>query len=305
MSEEAEVERAPWVFLLGRPPMDEYLSFLTQARPGANVNIPAAAQRWRQAAQVVDALAVSEAGAADNHTMGSLPENLNAIASDYLADPATGATYGLVPAQIGMICLDDLVVFQKQVNLRYVNELRNIIGDWSVSDEELLKFCLDIDQPSADISVYQSTQNTYTFRSVSTDARFLGASLLDASQVSGYVPQGRARYALVMYLGYGANALNVVGINGRLILNNGSHRAYALRAAGLTHVPAVVQTATREDDLAIVPTVQQNAPFFLQNPRPPMLKDYFNDSLHEVVTAPLSSRQIRLQFGVEPTDVPR
>ena len=291
--------------MLGRPPMEEYLSFLTQASPGANVDIPAAAQRWRQAAQVVDVLTASEAGAADNHAVEGLPPNLNAIAGEYLADPAVGATYGLVPAQIGIVCLDDLVVFQRQINLRYVNELRNMIGNWSVADEELLKFCLDIDQPSADISVYQSAVNAFTFRSISTDARFLGASLLDASQVSGYVPPGRARYALVMYLGYGANALNVVGINGRLILNNGSHRAYALRASGLTHVPAVVQIATREDGLAIVPPVKQNVPLYLQNPRPPMLKDYFNDSLHEVVNAPLSSRQIRLQFGVEQTDVPR
>jgi len=305
MPGETQVERAPWVFLLGRPPMEGYLAFLQQASPGTNVDIPAAAQRWRQAAQLIDTLTISEAGAADNHAVEALPVSLNAIASDYLADPAVAASYGVVPAQIGIVRLDDLVVYQRQVNLRYVSELRDMIGDWSIEDEKLLKFCLDIDQPSADISVYQSAPNAYTFRSVSTDARFLGASLLDASQVSGYVPQGRARYALVMYIGYGTNALNVVGINGRLILNNGSHRAYALRAAGLTHVPAVIQIATREDDLAIVQPVKQDLPLYLQNPRPPMLKDYFNDSLHEVVNAPLSSRQIMLQFGVDQADVPR
>jgi len=115
---------------------------------------------------------------------------------------------------------------------------------------------------------------------------------------------GRPHSAVVLQVGYGVNALNVLSVGGRLILNNGSHRAYALRAAGLTHAPAVVQTVTREDQLNVIPLVQQNRELYLAHPRPPMLKDYFNAELCEVIQAPRKLRQVRVQFGVEQLDAP-
>jgi hypothetical protein len=108
----------------------------------------------------------------------------------------------------------------------------------------------------------------------------------------------------VLYVGYGANALNVLSVNGRLILNNGSHRAYALKAAGFTHVPAVVQTLTRPDDLSICLQVQQKPDLYLTGPRPPMLVDYFDAAVHEIIPVPRKVRQIRTQFGVEQFDAP-
>jgi hypothetical protein len=71
-----------------------------------------------------------------------------------------------------------------------------------------------------------------------------------------------------------------------------------------TEKAGVVRDVSREEELDVVPAVQQNKKLYLENPRPPMLKDYFNDSLHQVVQVPRRSRQIRLQFGVEPSDVP-
>jgi hypothetical protein len=177
-----------------------------------------------------------------------------------------------VPAVVGVVDLRDLIVFQKQINLNYVEELKATVRDWSLEDEDLLRFCLGIEPSNPDILASQSAQNTFTFRSRSTDARFLGSALVDPAQVSGFTPSGRARYAVVLYVGYGPNALNVVSINGRLILNNGSHRAYALMSVGITHVPAVIQHARREDNLVIIQPVQQNTQLYLQHPRPPMLR---------------------------------
>lgn len=75
-------------------------------------------------------------------------------------------------------------------------------------------------------------------------------------------------------------------------------------AAGIKTVPAVVQDVNREEELGVAPPVQQNKNLYLEHPRPPMLRDYFNASLHQVVQVPRRSRQIRLQFGMEPQDVP-
>jgi len=38
----------------------------------------------------------------------------------------------------------------------------------------------------------------------------------------------------------------------RLILNNGSHRAFTLRQMGVTHVPCIVQHVSSRDELEVV-----------------------------------------------------
>jgi hypothetical protein len=295
----------PWVFLLGRPPMEEYLSFLVQASSGQDVDLTEPAARWRTAAAVVDDLARSEAGAADGQDAGALPVELQESAARYLSDPAVAATYLAVPPEIGTISLDELVVFQKQINLRYTAELQALIGDWKETDEELFDFCLAVDQPQPAINGMQVSGNSFVFSSVSTDARFLGARLLEASRVDASAPNGgRAHSAVVLFVGYSVNALSVANVDGRLILANGSHRAYALRASGITRVPALVQRIIREDQLSTIPQVQQNTQLYLQSPRPPLLRDYFNPALHEIVRVPRRLRQIRLPFGLEVSDAP-
>jgi hypothetical protein len=294
----------PWVFLLGRPPMEEYISFVIQATPGQNVDFPLLTTQWRNAATVVDELTKSEAGVADNRSAAPLPDSLQEQATRFMSDPAVQATYALLPSHVALVDLDDLVVFQKQINLRYVNELLPLVDGSDDIDEQLFNFCMAIDQPEPSINRGQTANNTFVFQSTSTDMRFLGAALLDAGQITGYTPQGRAHSAVVLYVGYGVNALNVLNVGNRLILNNGSHRAYALKAAGLKSALAIVQDITREEELGFAPPVQQNKNLYLEHRRPPMLKDYFNSSLHEVVQVPRRSRQVRLQFGMEAQDIP-
>jgi hypothetical protein len=295
----------PWIFLLGRPPIEEYLGFVVQASGSNDVDLTGPAARWRAAAEVVDDLAQSEAGAADGRAASPLSEGLQERATRYLSDPAVTASYLACPPQVGIIWLDELVVFQRQINMRYAAELQALIGDWKETDERLFDFCLAVNQPQPAINGMQVSRNTFVFSSVSTDARFLEARLLDASRVAAPAPNGgKAHTTVALFVGYSVNALSVASVNGRLVLNNGSHRAYALQSAGITQVPALVQTITREDQLSAIPQVQQNAQLYLQSPRPPMLKDYFNPSLHETIQAPRRVRQIRLQFGMETSDAP-
>ena len=240
----------PWIFLLGRPPIEEYLGFLVQASSSNDIDLTGPAARWRTAAQVLDDLGRSEAGAADGQAVSPLPAELQEKAARYLSDPAVTASYLACPPELGILSLDELVVFQRQINMRYAAELQALIGDWKETDEQLFDFCLAVNQPQPAINGMQVSANTFVFSSVSTDARFLGVRLLDASRVTAPAPSGRAHTAVVLFVGYSVNALSVANVNGRLILNNGSHRAYALRSAGITRVPALVQAITREDQLS-------------------------------------------------------
>jgi hypothetical protein len=99
--------------------------------------------------------------------------------------------------------------------------------------------------------------------------------------------------------------LNVASIEGRLVLHNGSHRAYFLRDIGITHAACVIQRVTRRDELEFLGgEVHLNPDRYLKAPRPPLLKDYFDPKLRKVIAVPKKNRSVRVQFGCEQIDVP-
>ncbi|MCZ7673842.1 MAG: hypothetical protein M5U34_45335 [Chloroflexi bacterium] len=109
-----------------------------------------------------------------------------------------------------------------------------------------------------------------------------------------------------LVVGFGSNFLNAIAAEGRLVLNNGSHRAYALRASGITHVPCIIQQVSRREELLVIGSneLRQNPDLYLKAPRPPLLKDYFDPKLRKVFLVPRRNRQIKVSFGVEQIDVP-
>lgn len=110
-------------------------------------------------------------------------------------------------------------------------------------------------------------------------------------------------YALVV--GYGPNYLSVLRVENRLVLQNGSRRAYALRKMGMTRQPCVVQTVSTREELELIsPDVFLNPNRYLRSPRPPLLKDYFDPRLISVVPVPAKNKMVRLQFGLEQSDIP-
>lgn len=296
--------REPWSFLMGIPPMEEYLGFVQQASGSSIADLASAAKRWRAASSVFSELMITEVGNADQRSVAEIPPAQVHRGVEYLANPGVAATYLTSTPCLGLIDLDDLVVFQRRINLRYTSELQANIGSWDVDSADFFNFCLNVEQPEPEVNGIQANQNTFVFSSRSTDARFLGYKLLEAGAVPGQVVGGRPTKVVVLYVGYGVNAINVLDVNGRLILNNGSHRAYALKASGASRAIAVVQRLTRQEELMSVPTVHQNPGIYLTSPRPPMLKDYFNPSLTEVLEAPRRVRQIRMQYGFQVEDAP-
>jgi hypothetical protein len=144
------------------------------------------------------------------------------------------------------------------------------------------------------------------FVSPSTDFRFLGANLLSPDQIVNHLPTGPLAGVVSLELGHGTNFLNAIQADGRLVLNNGSHRAYALREAGVTHAPCLVQIVTRRDELPVVASgdFAASPDRYLLATRPPMLRDYFDDGLRVIHQQPRNDRMVKVTFGVEQMDVP-
>jgi hypothetical protein len=100
--------------------------------------------------------------------------------------------------------------------------------------------------------------------------------------------------------------MNAIYAEKRLILNNGSHRAFALRQMGVTHVPCIVQHVASRDELEVIASssVRRNPDLYLKHVRPPMLKDYFNPQLRMVMPVHRRLRQVTIRFEVEEDFVP-
>jgi hypothetical protein len=295
-----------WVFLLGRPPLQEYLGFIAgQARDEHELDLGSLMEAWNGANERVRELELTEAGIADGAAIAPVPDQLKSMADAAMASPVLQGTFANVPTTIAMVDLDQVVVFQKAINLRYAREQLTSLGS-DKSVEASFRLAIPLEDSGPPPGIARAGQNTWIVTSPSTDLRFLGAAFLSPDQAGGYPPNGYPSGVLALGVGYGSNTMNAISIGGRLVLNNGSHRAYALYEAGFRWVPIIVQTARNIDELAVIASGDLATAHdrYLTAVRPPMLRDYFDDRLRTIVPVPRKNRQLRIQFAVEQIEVP-
>jgi hypothetical protein len=294
------------VFLIGRPPLGEYIGFLkTQTVEGQTADDAALAEQWRAANARIQQLEMTEAGAADDPLDHELPSSLGILGPKVLEDPIVRRSFGITRNEIRMVALDRLVVFQKQINLGYAFELEQALGN-EPTDQDLFNFCLPIDRrydpPTrvAPIAHGPKGPAAWAMLSPSTDFRVLETTLLDPSQVIGLDMTGAPTQVVAVVVGYGSNFVTAVRAGSRLILRNGSHRAYALRAAGRTHAPVLIQNIAHQEELGLLlPEIESHPDLYLTYPRPPLLRDYFDNDLRLLVHVPRKTRQVRIAVNFE------
>jgi hypothetical protein len=291
------------VFLVGRPPLGEFLGFIrTMSIDGQTADQGQLADEWRHANDHVAALEKTEAGIADGLQVAPLPASLTQLAEQVRAQPSFQKTFGLMPTQFGVAELDRLIVFQKFINLGYIGTLKSTFTP-TPTEIDIAQLAFGVGRPSAAVGSMQTAPNAYTFLSPSNDFRVLEAALLQPQQVAA-PSNGNPVAHVVISIGFGTNLLNVA-VENRLVLNNGSHRAYFLRELGITHVPCVIQYVSRRDELELIGgELQQNPDRYLKTSRPPLLKDYFDAKLRKVVPVCKKNRSVKVQVGCEVIDVP-
>jgi len=296
----------PHVFLIGRPPIGELLGFIrTMAVDGQTSDLATVTEEWRAANDHVLQLERDEAGIADNPTVTPLATSLNSLADAVKADPVFGRAYRFVPSDVAIIDLNQVVVFQKFINLSYVDQLKNRLGA-NPSLEAVFHFALPLQPERPQFQRMQNAPNMYSFLSTSTDFRFLDAQMLLPQAVPSFESTGHPVAILGLAIGYGSNFLNVYHVENRLVLGNGSHRAYALRDLGITQIPCLIQRVTRREELELVATgdFAGNPDRYLKSSRPSMLRDYFDPALRKIVPVYRKNQIVRVQFGIEQTNIP-
>jgi hypothetical protein len=294
------------LYLIGRPTLKRFLRFVKNnaMRPPDEGTLT---DEWEAAFEFVRTLEKEEAGVADDPPITKLevtPKS-EALLTEFLNDPLVRNGFNTLPSEVAIIELDRLVVYQHHIDLTYVRLLERELGP-ILSEEQIFRTALMHDHPRPAVKWSRVHGNSFVFMSPSDDMRFLGTMSLKASNITGYAPPGDLAGVVGLAVGFGSNFLNAIYAENRLILTNGSHRAYALRQLGVTHVPCIIQHVSLREKLEVgaASEVVDNPDYYLKHPRPSMLKDYFTPKLHKVMPVHRQLRQVRIKFEVEESNVP-
>jgi hypothetical protein len=296
------------LYLLPRSPLGDYLTFMTSWPVGAaDADRGQLADEWMAADRRMGELREAEPDWADVGPDGArpLPAALQPLADRAAEDQLFRRAFEDATWHLGMVDLARLVVSQKLVSLRHVQRLQDRLGP-SPTAEDVFRFCLPFDRVAPACRAGRVGDEEFAFVSESNDLRFLDAVLLRPDQLTGYRPTGPVAGVVALVVGFGANYLHVLSVNGRLVLNNGHHRACALYASGVREVPCVVQTVAHSQELDVhAPrAVRRNPDFYLSEPRPPALKDYFDPVLVRRLWLALTTKEVRVRYSFEEMDMP-
>jgi hypothetical protein len=293
-------------YLMSRVDLDGFVDYMTTWPVGhSEMDREELAKEWHSAHETVRKLRRTEAGWADNARAEPMPPFLQPLVEQVNADPYFRQAFHEAPATIGMVDLQRVVASQLVVNMSLVRRLMEQLGDKPTLDQ-VFRFCLPYDHQVPGVRAGRIAEREFAFVSESCDLRFLDAVMLRPEQIRDFQSVGPIAGVVGLVVGYGANYLSAVSTHNRLVLINGNHRACTLLALGVNVVPCVVQKVPSPDriDSMVPSSVRRDKDFYLKNPRPPVLKDYFNTDLVKSIYLAQSAREIRVSYRHESRDVP-
>lgn len=294
------------VYLLGRPTILEFLQHVkTRAADRSQIDEGALAAEWGAAQDRLKEREVTEAGVADHPSLIPLPDSISEAASAVMDDPAVRKACRLLPRRWHLVDLDRLVVFQRGIDLGFVDTIKSAIPE-KPTDLQIFRIAAGQTLPPPVLSVMRQSENVYSVSSPSADLRLLDTIDIDPDRVEGYCASGRAVSLIGVVLGFGLNFISALYVQNRLILFNGTHRAFALRSLGIKRVPCLVTEVSREEELDLIGAadIRQSAHLYLRSPRPPLFKDYFDEGLRTIIAARRSQRVLHIQINTQQSRAP-
>lgn len=291
------------VWMRGQPHLEDYLAFHKHKVIGGETADPRAlAARWREANDLYHELEQREAGIADGIDCRPLDPELAGLAAELEANAWFQSAFDNLPTTIELVELDKLVVSQIQVENRFSSAIAARLGS-DPSPAELFRFCLPLERELAPVTIHRLAEDRYQFVSPSSDFRAHDVVLLRGAEIASVAVPGPAAAMVGITVGFGSNFLSAIRSNNRLLLQNGYHRAYALRAAGFTHAWCVVETVTRKDELRLTGTAEvlDDPAFYFAAKRPPILRDFFDSRIAEELVARVSDCVVEVEVKVRST----
>lgn len=296
------------IHLLGVPPLSSYVDHVVRrSLEGDTADESALIDQWRSAALHYQRLQGTEAGLADGAALVEIPASRAGWVDQIIAQPDFAEAFNALPVALAMVELDRLVVCQHHVSVTHAETFGQRLRAADDVDAALFSICLPRDVHSPNIQRVRTAGGKFVFQSEVSDLRAYKPTLFsDATTATVMTANGPAPTGIAIPVGFGSRHLNVVRLGGRLVLNNGYHRAYALRAAGITHVPCVVQVIAHPEELAFAGGSSLSNDFdeLFKAPRPPLFKDFFDPQLHTRLRLRRTRKQVQITIHVETLRVP-
>ena len=300
------------LYLMGSTRLDDFLNYArdnavaatdVDDRAGEKTMAMDLAEAWRDAAQVYDALKLSEPYPVEMPSVFPLPPEIAAHCEKLLTRPHLQREFDLVPVALGMVPIAHLISPQQRINLQTMplpKPPANLRQQQAISDQALAEMCFPLDAPPHRVEVLQHDEGSVTFIADNHDIRFFRAWIAQG-EVAGYAGRGQVQQLLALPVGFSANVINVIRFQNRLVLNNGYHRVYALLRRGLTHVPAIIQVCRHWDDVGLTGSSELygNGSIYFEGERPPLLRDFFDSRLTKSFVVRNSRKFVRLRYQVE------
>ncbi|EQD26639.1 hypothetical protein B1B_19511, partial [mine drainage metagenome] len=163
--------------------MEEFLGLVLGQGQGVAANAASeVANEWRTANNHIRELEAREAGLADNAPIEPLPASIEPLAQQVLADPIFQRAFALLPTKLGMVELDKLVVFQKDINLEAVRGVQSTLPS-KLTEEDVFRLCLPAEHPHPPTCGMRIAPNAFAFVSPSTDFRSLDVNLFEGNPI--------------------------------------------------------------------------------------------------------------------------
>ena len=288
-------------FLLGPRHLDELLDEVGAL--GLSAPVPdrgALTDLWRAGQKEYARLALEEADVANGAVIRPLPKSMAKHIAQLVELEGVRRTFDTVPVAFGLVPLDALIVSQYSMTQAVVDRIA-AAHPAPISPKRLVELCLPLKAPAANFRLAGRSEREFTFVADAHDMRFLDAQVLEPANVQQAPVMGHPQAVVALSVGFSANLLNTVRYNGRIALNNGHHRALALRAMGLTHAPCLIQPCGSMEDLqqAASREILNNADLYFDSPRPPLLRDFDNPLLTHSFAAPRMRRVVTLKLEVQ------
>lgn len=288
------------LWLLGQPPLRDYLDFVHREVAGAaSLDRGELAAEWRRANEHYARLEREEAGLANGPERRPLDASFEPLAAEVRAQASFRRGFDALPTRFEMVELDRLMVFQKHVSATFVHALAARLGS-APEPRTLFTFCMPLGERDCPVQMRREGPGRYVLRCESTDFRYLESRLLRPDELRAPDVAGPVAGVVALMVGFGPNFLNAIALGKRLMLSNGYHRACALRAAGVTHAPCIVQTAGTVDDLELVAKseVLKDPRFYFESARPPLLKDFFDPAIRKLLPVRPRMRVIEVDYQI-------
>ena len=288
------------IWLLGQPQLSDYLDFVKhKVIGGAELDPRALVDQWRAANDYYYTLEQREAGLADRIKVSPIEKRLAPFCAELERNPWFRQSFDNLPYAICKVELDKLVVSQIHVERGVTFGLAQALGD-APRPEDLFDFCLPRERSLPPVKVQRISGGRYLFSSPSTDFRAHDAVMLGPEQIAGFEGAGPLVAMLGLPIGFGSNFLSGIRSGSRVLLQNGYHRAYALRSAGIKHAYCVIEDVTRKDELRLTATadIMDDPEFYFAAKRPPLLKDFFDPRIATTLVAREIENQIEVEFKV-------